>query len=62
MPGAKPKSGYDLGLVILDVPASGPGHGELVPAAKVRLDDQGAVVTEDYGGTDIVKLTNVLKK
>ncbi len=56
------QSGSYLGLVILEVMSSGPGHGELVPAAKVRLDDQGAVVTEDYGGTDVVKLTNVIKK
>jgi hypothetical protein len=61
VPGAKPKTGFDLGLVMLEVTASGPGHGELVPATKVRLNDQGAVVTEDYSG-DVVQLSNVVAK
>jgi len=61
VPGAKPKTGFDLGLVILEVTASGPGHGELVPATKVHLDDKGAIVTEDYSG-EVVKLSNVTGK
>jgi hypothetical protein len=52
------RSGFDLGLVILDLTASGSSHGELMPATKVRLDEQGAIVTDDYSG-DVVRLTNV---
>jgi hypothetical protein len=58
---AKPKAGYDLGLVLLDVDAAKPGHGEVAPAAKVRVDAQNAIVTEDYGA-EVVRLSNVVKK
>ena len=60
-PGAKPKEGFDLGLMLLELKASGPGKGELAPAAKVRIDNQNAIVTEDYGA-ELVQLTNVVKK
>jgi len=58
---AKPAAGYDLGLVLLEVPASGQGKGEMVPAAKVKVDAQGAIVTEDYG-VEAVRLTKMIKK
>jgi hypothetical protein len=61
VPGATPKSGFYLGLLMLVLPAAGPGHGELVPAAKVRMDEQGAIVTEDYSG-EVVPLSNVIGK
>jgi len=61
LPGAKPTSGYELGLVMLQVAASGPGSGELVPATKIRLNEQDAIVTEDYSG-EVVRLTNVVAK
>lgn len=38
-----------------------PGHGELVPVAKVRLDEQGAIVIEDYSA-DLVPLSNLVGK
>jgi hypothetical protein len=60
-PGAPPKAGFDLGLVMLELASSGSGHGELVPATKVRVNDQGAIVTEDYSG-EVVRLSNVAKK
>jgi hypothetical protein len=58
-PGARPKSGVYLGLVILVVPTTGAGHGELAPATKVRLDDKGAIVTDGYSD-DVVQLTDVV--
>jgi hypothetical protein len=61
LPDAKPTAGYDLGLVLLEVSASGPGKGELVPAAKVKVDAQGAIVTEDYSG-ETVQLSQIVKK
>jgi hypothetical protein len=62
VPGAKPTTGYELGLVLLNLTTSGPGSGELAPAAKVRVNDQGALVTEDYNAANVVHLSNVLKK
>jgi hypothetical protein len=59
-PGAKPKSGFYLGLVLLDI-AKGTGHGELNPAAKLRLDDKGAIVTDGYSD-EVVRLTDVKGK
>jgi hypothetical protein len=62
LPDVKPKPGYDLGLALLDLAASGPGRGELSPAAKVRIDGQGAIVTEGAAPADTVQLSNVAKK
>jgi hypothetical protein len=59
---AKPKPGYDLGLALLEVAASGAGRGELSPAAKVRIDGQGAIVTEGATPADTVQLSNIAKK
>lgn len=61
VPDAKPKAGFDLGLVLLDTATKGPGRGELVPATKIRLDADGAIVTEDYSG-DVIVLSNVTRK
>ena len=58
---AKPKAGFDLGLVMLETAASGPGRGEMVPATKIRLNADGAIVTEDYSG-EVVTLANVVKR
>ena len=58
---AQVKSGFYLGLLALDVAASGPGHGELSGAAKVTVNDQGAIVTQDYSG-EVVQLQNVTGK
>ena len=62
MPGAKPATGYDLALLLLQLPGSGPGTGELSPATKVRIDDKGAIVTEDFNSAELVRLTGVTKK
>jgi len=57
--GAAAPKGFDLGLVIVEVAASG-GHGELLPATKVKLDDQGAIVTDGHSD-EVVQLTNIGK-
>jgi hypothetical protein len=59
--GETPAAGFDLGLVILDVDASGTGRGDLVPATKIRVNDDGAFETEDYNGV-VVQLSNVVAK
>ena len=61
LPDAKPKAGYDLGLVLLDVDPSKPGKGEVAPAAKVKVDAQKAIVTDDYGA-EVVRLSNVVRQ
>ena len=62
LPSAPPRTGFDLGLVLLDVPASGTGSGELAPAAKLALNAQGALVTEDYSKGTTILLSNVAGK
>jgi hypothetical protein len=62
LPDAKSPAGFDLGFVLLDLPASGPGQGELSPAAKVSVNPQGAIVTEDFNKAGVVHLSNVVKK
>lgn len=61
VPGAPVKYGLYVGLVMLEVKTAGAGHGELAPATKIRLDAQGAIVTEDYSD-DVVQLSNVVGK
>jgi hypothetical protein len=55
-PAARP--GFDLGLVLLEVPSSGAGTGDLVPATKIRVEQDSTIVTED-ASPDLVKLSNV---
>jgi hypothetical protein len=58
--GATPatRPGFDLGLVLLDLPSSGNGTGDLVPATKIRVEQDNTIVTED-ASPDLVKLSNV---
>lgn len=62
LPGAKSTAGYNLGLVLVQISTKGPGSGELVPAATVRVGDQDAIITEAYNAADTVRLTNVVTK
>jgi hypothetical protein len=61
LPDAKPKAGFDLALVLLELNDGGTGDGELAPAATVKLTETGAVQTQDYGA-ETVRLTNVQAK
>jgi len=61
LPQVAPKAGFDLGLLLLEVNASGSGQGELAPATKVRVDQQNAIVTEG-SDAEVVRLSNVVKK
>jgi hypothetical protein len=54
LPAAKPTSGFDIAIAILEVKKSDPGMGELAPAAKVGVDKGGALVIQDYGKTVVV--------
>jgi len=53
LPDAKPKAGYDVAVALLVLEADGTGHGELSPAAKVKIDDSGAISVDDYGDAHI---------
>jgi hypothetical protein len=61
-PDAKGKAGYDVAVVLFQVDAAGKGDvGDFAPAAKVKMDDRGALVTEDYGA-EAVRLEGIAKK
>jgi hypothetical protein len=59
MAGAKPKEGYDFGLVDIEVDGSGRGSGTLMPATKVVIKGS-ALVVGDYSG-ELIQLTSVAK-
>ena len=61
VPNAKPKAGYDVAYVLLVLDADGKGTGEVAPAAKLKIRDDGALVTEDYGA-DTVWLKDLARK
>jgi hypothetical protein len=50
IPEAKPRAGFDVAVAMLVLDGNG-GRGELAPAAKIGLDDGGALLIEDYGAT-----------
>ena len=59
LPGAKPKEGYNIAVIDIEVDATGSGSGSLAPAAKVKMNGD-AFVVDDYG-TEAVQLTAVKK-
>ena len=64
LPGAKPtdKAGYDVAVVIMQVDDAGKGDaGDFSPAAKVKFDEQGALVVEDYAA-EAVRLMSITRK
>ena len=50
IPQAKPQAGFEVAIAMLDLDKTG-GKGELAPAAKVGIDNGGAITIEDYGAT-----------
>ena len=58
-PGAKPKEGYDFGIIDLEVDEAGSGVGSIAPAAKVTVK-QGVFVVDDYSA-EFIKLAGVKK-
>ena len=57
---AKPKQGFDLGLALLVLDAKDTGEGELAPAAKISVNNDGAIVTEEYG-SEVVRLVKIAR-
>jgi hypothetical protein len=59
-PHAKPRKGFDLAVALLVLDAKNAGDGEFAPAARIKTDSAGAVVTEDYS-TEMIRLTAITK-
>ncbi len=49
----KPKAGYEVALALLILDTNEAGDGEMAPAAKIKLDDAGALLVDDYGGAKV---------
>jgi hypothetical protein len=60
-PRARARPGFEVGVIFLDVPASAPASGQLIPNASVSVDAEGSIVAEDSSG-DVVLLTDVTRK
>jgi hypothetical protein len=60
-PNAQPRAGFDAGVIFLDLPATAPASGQLIPNASVGVDADGSIVAEDSSG-DVVRLADVAKK
>jgi ABC-type molybdate transport system substrate-binding protein len=64
MPGSKEgdKAGYDVAVVIMQVDEAGKGDaGDFSPAAKVKFDETGALLVEDYAA-EAVRLMGITRK
>jgi hypothetical protein len=55
---SKAVAGFDVALAMFEVQPQGSGVGDISPAAKVALDESGALVVDDYGQT-VVWLNNI---
>jgi len=52
-PDAKPRTGYDVAVIELDVDAAGNGKGTIAAAARVRRAPDGGVILDDYAAEPI---------
>jgi hypothetical protein len=58
---SKPRAGFELGVVQLQVDGTGQGHGTMAGAARVRPDGTGGVRLEDYAEIPI-ELIDITRK
>jgi hypothetical protein len=58
---AKPRAGYEVALVRIQVDGTGRGKGTMAAAARVRPDGNGGVLLDDYAEQPI-ELANVTRK
>jgi hypothetical protein len=58
---AKPRAGYEVGLIRIQVDAAGMGTGEMAAAARVKPGGEAGVQVDDYADQPI-KLTGVARK
>ena len=52
-PDAKPKAGYEVGVIELDLDALGNGYGLMAAAARVKPAVDGSPLIDDYADTQI---------
>jgi hypothetical protein len=57
----KPKEGYDVAVIDLQVDGGGKGDGTLSAAAKLKLADNGGLRVEDYS-VNLIRLDSIQKK
>jgi hypothetical protein len=60
VPGAKPGAGFELAIALLILDRQDKGDGEIAPAARVKMNDTGALVTDDYAH-ETVRLTGIAR-
>ena len=60
MPDAKPRAGFDVAVVMLNMDSAGVGQGTLALAAKVKPGGTAGVEVEDYASQP-VKLVSVMR-
>ena len=58
---AKPRTGYDVALIQLDIDDVGLGNGQMAAAARVRPGGESGVQVDDYADKPI-KLSSVVRK
>jgi hypothetical protein len=59
--GAKPRAGYEVAVVQIQLDQKGQGKGSIAAAARVRPDGDGGVLLDDYAEQPIA-LTNITRK
>ena len=58
---SKPRAGYEVAVVQIQLDAKGQGKGTIAAAARVRPDGDGGVLLDDYAEQPIT-LTNITRK
>ena len=58
---SKPRAGYEVAVLQIQLDGSGQGRGTMAAAARVRPDGDGGVLLDDYAETPI-ELTTVTRK
>ena len=58
---AKPRTGYEVALVQIQLDATGQGRGTMAAAARVRPDGDGGVLLDDYA-EEPIQLTSITRK
>ena len=58
---AKPRAGFEVAIVRIQVDAAGRGRGTMAAAARVRPDGDGGVLLDDYAEEPIA-VTNVTRR
>jgi hypothetical protein len=58
---AKPRAGYEVAVIQMDVDGAGVGKGSMAAAARVKPGGESGVVIEDYA-SDPIELVSVVRK